>query len=69
LAGSTSLREAEASTRPNILFVLIDDQDPHSLTRMDTVQNRLVDEGVRFEHAFVTTPSCCSSRATFLRGQ
>jgi N-acetylglucosamine-6-sulfatase len=68
-AGSASLREAEAATRPNILFVLTDDQDPDSLARMDQLQNRLVDEGVRFKRAFVTTPSCCPSRATFLRGQ
>jgi N-acetylglucosamine-6-sulfatase len=68
-AGSTPLREAEAAPRPNILFVLTDDQDPDSLARMDKLQSRLVDEGVRFEHAFVTTPSCCPSRATFLRGQ
>ena len=68
-AGSTSLREAEASTRPNILFVLTDDQDPDSLARMDKVQSRLVDEGVRFTRSFVTTPTCCPSRATFLRGQ
>jgi N-acetylglucosamine-6-sulfatase len=66
-AGSTSL--AEAATKPNILFVLTDDQDPNSLARMDQLQNRLVDEGVRFKHAFVTTPSCCPSRTTFLRGQ
>jgi N-acetylglucosamine-6-sulfatase len=68
-AGSTTLREAEAATRPNILFVLTDDQEPRSLARMGKVQSRLVDEGVRFEHAFVTTPTCCPSRATFLRGQ
>jgi arylsulfatase A-like enzyme len=36
---------------------------------MDKLQNRLLKEGVRFPHAFVTTPSCCPSRATFLRGQ
>jgi N-acetylglucosamine-6-sulfatase len=60
---------AQAQSRPNILFVLTDDQDPDSLARMDQVQSRLVDEGVRFTRAFVTTPSCCPSRASFLRGQ
>jgi arylsulfatase A-like enzyme len=68
-ASSTSLREAEASTRPNILFILTDDQEPHSLDRMGKVQGRLVNEGVHFTRAFVTTPTCCPSRATFLRGQ
>src|SRR5918997_237003 len=69
-ADSSSLREAQAAqTRPNILFVLTDDQDLDSLGRMDKVQSRLVDEGVRFKRSFVTTPTCCPSRATFLRGQ
>jgi N-acetylglucosamine-6-sulfatase len=69
-AGGTSLQEAQAAqTRPNILFILTDDQDPNSLARMDKVRHRLVAEGVRFERAFVTTPVCCPSRATFLRGQ
>jgi N-acetylglucosamine-6-sulfatase len=69
-ADSSSLREAQAAqTRPNILFVLTDDQDLDSLDRMDKVQSRLVDEGVRYKRSFVTTPTCCPSRATFLRGQ
>jgi N-acetylglucosamine-6-sulfatase len=61
--------QAQETARPNILFILTDDQDPDSLGRMDKRQNRLLKEGVRFPHAFVTTPSCCPSRATFLRGQ
>jgi N-acetylglucosamine-6-sulfatase len=61
--------QAQETARPNILFILTDDQDPDSLGRMDKLQNRLRSDGVRFPHAFVTTPSCCPSRATFLRGQ
>lgn len=60
---------AKAQARPNIVFILTDDQDPGSLGRMNKVQSRLVDQGTRFSNAFVTTPMCCPSRATFLRGQ
>src|SRR5918997_7207177 len=68
-ASSTSSREAEAASRPNVLFILTDDQNVNSFGRMDQVRRRLIREGVRFPHALVTTPKCCPSRATFLRGQ
>jgi N-acetylglucosamine-6-sulfatase len=54
---------------PNILFILTDDQDTESLSRMGNVQKLLVDEGTSFENAFATTPLCCPSRVSFLRGQ
>jgi N-acetylglucosamine-6-sulfatase len=55
--------------KPNILFILTDDQEPDSLQHMSAVQENLVDRGVIFDNSFVTTPQCCPSRATFLRGQ
>jgi N-acetylglucosamine-6-sulfatase len=58
-----------AKEMPNILFVLTDDQDPESLARMDRVQRLLVRKGTSFENAFATTPLCCPSRVSFLRGQ
>jgi arylsulfatase A-like enzyme len=61
--------QAAPAERPNILFVMTDDQDEESIARMDKLQSRLVGEGTTFENAFVTTPQCCPSRATFLRGQ
>jgi arylsulfatase A-like enzyme len=65
---------AEDRGRPNILFILTDDQ------RFDTLgcagnpiiktpnADRLAREGVRFERAFVTTPICAASRASILTG-
>jgi N-acetylglucosamine-6-sulfatase len=55
--------------KPNILFILTDDQEPDSLQHMEALQEHLVDQGTSFKNSFVTTPQCCPSRATFLRGQ
>jgi N-acetylglucosamine-6-sulfatase len=60
---------AQVQDRPNILFVMTDDQDEESIVRMEKLQTNLVDRGTTFQNAFVTTPQCCPSRATFLRGQ
>ena len=59
----------QTTQKPNILFILTDDQDEESIARMGKLQAHLVKEGTTLENAFVTTPQCCPSRATFLRGQ
>lgn len=69
ILGCAPKEDEVARQRPNVLFVLSDDQDPGSLGRMEALQSQLVDRGVVFGNAFVTTPQCCPSRATFLRGQ
>jgi N-acetylglucosamine-6-sulfatase len=68
-ASSTTPREAEAETRPNVLFILTDDQDPESMARMTNVKRLLVRKGTSFTTAFVTTATCCPSRVSFMRGQ
>ena len=55
--------------RPNILFVLTDDQTAASISEMPKLQSLVVEKGTQFNNFFVTTPRCCPSRATFLRGQ
>ena len=63
-------RNAESDQqKPNILFILTDDQETGSLSEMPELQALLVEEGTTFENAFATDPLCCPSRATFLRGQ
>jgi arylsulfatase A-like enzyme len=59
----------EVTRRPNILFILTDDQDPKSLRKMANVQSLLVDRGTSFTNAFTTTSLCCPSRVSFMRGQ
>ncbi len=61
--------------RPNVVFVLVDDLrwDALGCTGHPFVKtphlDRLAKEGARFRHAFVTTPLCSPSRASFLTGQ
>ena len=55
--------------KPNILFILTDDQAPSTIRKMPTVQAELASKGLSFENAFITTPECCPSRATILTGR
>jgi N-acetylglucosamine-6-sulfatase len=62
--------EALAQTqKPNIIFVLTDDLDGGSIQYMPTVQQQLVEKGTTFNNGILTTPTCCPSRASLLRGQ
>ncbi len=68
---------APSRERPNILFVLTDDQRHDFMSNVENRfpylqtphMDRLAREGVRFENAFVTTPLCSPSRASFLTGR
>jgi arylsulfatase A-like enzyme len=61
--------------RPNIIFIMTDDQRFDDLGCMGNpvIQtpnvDRLAEQGIRFDNAFVTTAICCCSRATVLTGQ
>src|SRR3990172_1129027 len=55
--------------RPNILFILTDDQPYHTVEFMPTVRETLLKQGVNFENGFVTTPLCCPSRVSILSGE
>ncbi|MBT8044187.1 MAG: sulfatase-like hydrolase/transferase, partial [Verrucomicrobiae bacterium] len=63
-----------ADPRPNILFILVDDQrnDTLGCAGHPTVKtphiDRLAAQGIRFTNAYVTTPICMSSRATIFTG-
>lgn len=71
----TAATNAAPPLRPNIVFVLVDDQrfDDLSCTGHPFVKTPYIDriarEGVKFMNAFVTTPLCSPSRASFLTGQ
>lgn len=63
-----------ATTRPNVVIVLADDLDTHSLDRMVSLgmmprlKSAVIDQGTQFANSFVTTSLCCPSRATLLTG-
>ena len=63
---------ADSVTRPNIIFILIDDlrwdEVDYPFVKIPNIQ-RIAREGVRFRNAFVTTPLCSPSRASYLTGQ
>ncbi|WP_404310605.1 sulfatase family protein [Neorhodopirellula lusitana] len=63
-----------AEPRPNILFCIADDWGVHAGAYGDKVVktptfDRLASDGVVFEHAYVSAPSCTPSRAAILTGQ
>ena len=76
VTGPSGLDAAEsAAGRPNILFCIADDWGwPHAGAYGDPVVqtpafDRLAREGVLFENAFVTAPSCTPCRNALLTGQ
>jgi len=60
---------AQTQQKPNIIFVLADDLDGGSIQYMPTVRGELIRKGTTFENGILTTPTCCPSRASLLRGQ
>jgi N-acetylglucosamine-6-sulfatase len=60
---------AVAATRPNIIFVLTDDQDSTSLKYMPHLTQRVVTQGVTFNNTFAADNLCCPDRASMLTGK
>jgi N-acetylglucosamine-6-sulfatase len=65
---------SKENTRPNIVFVLVDDmrwdefgEGGHNYIATPNI-DRLAREGANFKNAFATTPLCSPSRASFLTG-
>lgn len=67
--------EENTADRPNIIFILTDDQRFDSLgyAGNDIIRtpemDKLAEEGVYFENALVTTPICSASRASIFSGR
>jgi N-acetylglucosamine-6-sulfatase len=66
---------AQAPSRPNFVFILVDDMrwDSFSYAGHPFLKtphiDRIAREGAQFTNAFVTTPLCSPSRGSFLTGQ
>lgn len=69
---SRAVSAADSTVRPNIVFILIDDlrwdEVDYPFVKIPSIQ-RIAREGARFRNAFVTTPLCSPSRASYLTGQ
>jgi arylsulfatase A-like enzyme len=69
------LKSRAADSRPNIVFILTDDQRYDAFGFMNNPwlktpnMDRLAREGVHFKNSFVTTSLCSPSRASLLTGQ
>lgn len=70
-----SVVKAEPEQRPNIIFVLTDDQRWDALGVMGNPviqtpnMDKLASAGILFQNAYATTSICCVSRASVLTGQ
>ncbi|KAL1600772.1 hypothetical protein SLS60_007160 [Paraconiothyrium brasiliense] len=62
---------AEKSKRPNVVFILTDDQDAklNSLDYMPNVQELLVNQGTHFKSHYCTVAWCCPSRVNLWTGK
>ncbi|KAI1312779.1 alkaline-phosphatase-like protein [Xylaria venustula] len=73
LAGNNEdvTRKAAAATRPNVVFILTDDQDVHlgSLQYMPLLKKHLVEQGTSFNSHYCATAICCPSRVTLWTGK
>ena len=60
-----------ARKRPNIVFILTDDQDLHmdSLSYMPFLKEHLIDRGLSFNRHFCTVALCCPSRVSMWTGK
>jgi len=76
LAACAVPQDPPRHARPNIVFILTDDQRADAVGYADTPLlgietphiDRLAAEGARFDNMFVTTSLCSPSRASFLSG-
>ena len=64
------LASASAEKRPNIVFVLTDDQDWHmsSLDYMPLLHKYLINEGTTYDQHYCTVSICCPSRVNIWTG-
>ncbi|KAF5557612.1 arylsulfatase [Fusarium napiforme] len=62
---------APAKMKPNIILVLVDDQDVHmeSLKHMPLLKKQMADQGTLHTSHYCTTAICCPARVSILTGR
>ena len=68
---STESRSATAAVAgaPNVLIIVTDDQRNGTMVAMPKTLQWMASGGVTFDQGYVTTPSCCPSRASIFSGR
>jgi len=71
LSHASERGKGHGQNRPNIILVQTDDQALSQMSPryMPNVSKLIGDQGTRFDHAYLTTPLCCPSRAGLETGQ
>ncbi len=62
-------QRATEDARPNVLFILTDDQSRLDAENMESLRSLVSSRGAKMSRAYATTPQCCPSRASFLTGK
>jgi len=62
------LVDGVSGSRPNILLIITDDQEKTSMRTMKKTLGLFRNQGVSFNHGYVTTPLCCPARASMFSG-
>lgn len=67
----TAVSETVAKEKPNIVFIITDDQDLvlGGMQPMRKTTNLIGNQGITFENAIVSVPVCCPSRSSILTGK
>lgn len=70
-AGASNGGNGSHSTRPNIVFIMTDDQDRRlgSTDYMTVLHRELMAKGTEFTNHYTTQALCCPARSSLLRGQ
>jgi len=69
LASSATSEIQQTQTKPNIVFLMTDDQTVESMRVMTNVNTLLAARGTTFTNNFASYPLCCPSRSTYITGQ
>lgn len=70
-AGVVALQGTAAATKPNIVFIMSDDQDKlmDSTAYQPLLKKHIADQGTTFNKHFCTVSLCCPSRVSLLTGK
>lgn len=69
--GTRATEKRQSAEKPNIVFIMTDDQDYHlgSLDHMPVLQRELVGKGTLFRKHYGHVSICCPARATIWTGK